>query len=421
MQVLYERCAAVDVGKDVIAVAVRLPGDGPDGRQTVKRTFKTFYGVLREAARWLVSLDVTHVAMEATGIYSMPVYHALIEHGDFEKVLVCNAGHVKNVPGRKTDLADAEWLVQLLECGLLAGSFIPPADIKAARDVIGYRAKVVQSRTSEVQRLGNVLQDAGIKIDSVASSIVTKSGRSMIESLIDGERRPEVLADLAIGRMRPKIPDLARALEGRFGAHHALMCRLHLDHIDHLEAMIAKLDAQIEAMMAPFRAARDLLTTIPGIGPLAAAAVISETGASILEFFPDAAHLASWAGMCPGNHESAGKHRSGKRRKGNQHLQPVLVECAWAAVRHPGYLKALYHRHVMKWGGYRSPLAKKKAIIAVAHALLVIIWHVLATGQPYDELGEDYFTRRADPERETRRLIARLEALGHAVTLEPAA
>ena len=263
MQVLYERCAAVDVGKDVIAVAVRLPGDGPDGRQTVKRTFKTFYGVLAEAARWLVSEGVTHVAMEATGIYSMPVYHALLEHGDFEKVLVCNAGHVKNVPGRKTDLADAEWLVQLLECGLLAGSFIPPADIKAARDVIRYRAKVVQSQTSEVQRLGNVLQDAGIKIDSVASSIVTKSGRSMIESLTDGERRPEVLAELAIGRMRPKIPDLAMALEGRFGEHHALMCRLHLDHIDHLEAMIAKLDAQIEAMMAPFRAARDLLTTIP--------------------------------------------------------------------------------------------------------------------------------------------------------------
>jgi transposase len=421
MQVLYERCAAVDVGKDVIALAVRLPGDGPDGRQTLKRKFKTFYGVLREAARWLVSLGVTHVAMEATGIYSMPVYHALIEHGDFEKVLVCNAGHVKNVPGRKTDMADAEWLVQLLECGLLAGSFIPPADVKAARDVIRYRAKVVQSKTSEVQRLGNVLQDAGIKIDSVASSVVTKSGRAMIESLIDGERRPEVLADLALGRMRVKIPDLALALEGRFGEHHALMCRLHLDHIDHLDAMIAKLDAQIAAMMAPFRAARDLLTTIPGIGPLAAAAVISETGADIREFFPSAAHLASWAGMCPGNHESAGKHRSGKRRKGNQHLQPILVECSWAAVRHPGYLKALYHRHVMKWGGYRSQLAKKKAIIVVAHALLVIIWHVLATGKPYDEFGEDYFTRRQDPERETRRLIARLEALGHAVTLEAAA
>jgi transposase len=421
MQVLHERCAAVDVGKDVIAVAVRLPGDGPDGRATIKRTFKTFYGVLAEAARWLVSLGVTHVAMEATGICSMPVYHALIEHGEFTQVLVCNAGHVKNVPGRKTDLADAEWLVHLLECGLLAGSFIPPADIKAARDVIRYRAKVVQSRTSEVQRLGNVLQDAGIKIDSVASSIVTKSGRAMIEALIDGERRGTVLADLARGRMRAKIPDLGMALEGRSGDHHALMCRLHLDHIDHLEAMIARLDAQVEAMMTPFRAARDLLTTIPGIGPLAAAAVISEIGADVREFFPDAPHLASWAGICPGNHESAGKRRSGRRRHGNTHLQPVLVESAWAAVRHDGYLKSLYHRHVMKWGGYRSHLAKKKAIVVVAHALLVIVWHVLATGRPYDELGADYFTRRQDPERETRRLIARLEALGHQVSLQPAA
>jgi transposase len=311
--------------------------------------------------------------------------------------------------------------VQLLECGLLAGSFIPPAEIKAARDVIRYRAKVVQSRTSETQRLGNVLQDAGIKLDSVASSITTKSGRAMIEALIDGERRPQILAELAKGRMRPKIPDLAMALEGRFGTHHAMLCRLHLDHIDHLEAMIARLDAQIEAMMTPFRAQRDLLTTIPGIGPLAAAAVISEIGADVREFFPDAAHLASWAGICPANRESAGRRRPGPRRKGNQHLQPVLVECAWAATRHDGYLKALYHRHVMKWGGYRSQLAKKKAIIVVAHALLVIIWHVLATGKPYDELGEDYFTTRLDPERETRRLIAKLEALGHTVSLQPAA
>ena len=421
MQVLYERCAAVDVGKDVIAVAVRLPGDGPDGRVTRKRTFKTFYGVLREAARWLDSLGVTHVAMEATGIYSMPVYHALIEHGEFEQVLVCNAGHVKNVPGRKTDLADAEWLVHLLECGLLRGSFIPPADIKAARDVVRYRTKVVQSRTSELQRLGNVLQDAGIKIDSVASSIATKSGRAMIEALIDGERRPRVLADLAKGKMRVKIPDLTLALEGRFGDHHALMCLLYLDHIDHLEAMISKLDAQTEAMMAPFRAQRDLLTTIPGIGLTTAAAVISEIGASITEYFPDAAHLASWAGLCPGNHESAGKRHSGKRRHGNQHLQPVLVEAAWAAVRHQGYLKSLYHRHVMKWGGYRSPTTKKKAIIVVAHAMLVIIWHVRAAGTPYNELGADFFTRRLDPDRETRRLIAKLEALGHQVTLQPAA
>ena len=176
MQVIYERCAAVDVGKDVIAIAVRKPGGGPDGRVTVKRQYKTFYGVLREAARWLMSEGVTHVAMEATGIYSMPVYHALIEHGDFEKVLVCNAGHVKNVPGRKTDMADAEWLAQLLECGLLAGSFIPAADVKAARDVIRYRAKIAQQRVSEIARLANVLQDAGIKLDSVAWSVSTKSG-----------------------------------------------------------------------------------------------------------------------------------------------------------------------------------------------------------------------------------------------------
>ena len=187
------------------------------------------------------------------------------------------------------------------------------------------------------------------------------------------------------------------ALEGRFGDHHALMCRLHLDHIDHLEAMIAKLDAQIEAMMAPFRAQRDLLTTTPGIGTLAAAAVISEIGADAREFFPDAAHLASWAGICPGNHESAGKRHPGKRRHGNQHLQPVLVECAWAAVRHDGYLKSLYHRHVMKWGGYRSRTAKKKAIIVVAHAMLVIIWHILATGKPYVELGDDFFSAAWTP------------------------
>lgn len=421
MQVLYERCAAVDVGKDVIAVAVRLPGGGPGGRVMHKRTFRAFYGVLGEAARWLTSLGVTHVAMEATGIYSMPVYHALVEHGEFAQVLVCNAGHVKNVPGRKTDLSDAEWLVHLLECGLLRGSFIPPAEIKAARDVIRYRTKVVQSRTSELQRLGSVLQDAGIKIDSVASSIATKSGVAMIEALIDGERRPKVLADLAKGPMRPKIPDLALALEGRFGDHHALMCRLHLDHIALLDKMITRLDAQIEAMMAPFRAERDLLTTIPGIGPLAAAAVISEIGASVAGYFPGAAHLASWAGLCPGNHESAGKRHSGKRRHGNPHLQTVLVESAWAAVRHQGYLQSLYHRHVMKWGGYRSATAKKKAIIVVAHAILVIIWHVLAGGAPYDELGADFFTRRLDPDRETRRLIAKLEALGHTVHLQPAA
>jgi transposase len=199
------------------------------------------------------------------------------------------------------------------------------------------------------------------------------------------------------------------------------MCRLHLDHIGHLDAMVATLDAQVEVMMVPFRDERDLLTTVPGIGPLAAAAVISEIGSDVAGVFPGAAHLASWAGLCPGNHESAGKRRSGKPRHGNPHLQAILVEAAWGAVRHQGYLKSLYHRHVMKWGGYRSPAAKKKAIIVVAHAMPVIIWHILAAGRPYDELGADYLARRQDPERETRRLIARLEALGHQVSLQPAA
>jgi transposase len=324
MHVVYERCAAIDVGKDEIAVAVRMPGDGPDGRVTVKRTFRTFYGVMGEAARWLVSLGVTQVAMEATGIYSMPVYYALVEHGDFARVLICNAAHVKNVPGRKTDYADAEWLAHLLECGLLAGSFIPPAEIKAARDVIRYRAKIVQQRVSEIARLGGTLQDAGIKTGSVASLIATKSGRAMIEALTGGERRGPVLAQLAKGTMRSKIADLSMALEGRFSDHHALMCRLHLDHIDYLEAAIARLDARIEVMMEPFQCWRDLLATVPGIGRHASAALISEIGIAVGEFFPGDAHLASWTGLCPGNHESAGKRRSGKPRKG-QHAPAELA------------------------------------------------------------------------------------------------
>jgi transposase len=421
MQVLYERCAGIDVHKDQVTVAVRLPGSGPGGRDTGVCKFGAFYGVLGDMARWLASQGVTHVAMEATGVDTMPVYHALLGAGAFEQVLVCNAAHVKNVPGRKTDAVDASWLAELLECGLLRGSFIPPADIKAVRDVIGYRRKIVQQRSSEVQRLGGVLQDAGIKLDSVASSIGTVSGMAMIWGLIDGERRGEVLAGLARGRMRSKIADLSQALEGRFGDHHALMCQLHLDHIAQLNEMIAKLDAQVEAMMVPFAPQRDLVARAPGIGPLAAAAVISEIGTSPAEFFTTAGHLASWTALCPGNHESAGKRKHGKPRKGNQHLQSLMAECAWAAVRTDGRLKARYHRLVLRFGGYRSPAAKKRAIVAIAHTLIVIVWHMLATGQPYTDLGPDFYTRQADPERETQRLLARLKALGHKVTLAPAA
>jgi transposase len=421
MQVLYLRCAAIDVHKDQITVAVRTPGDGPGRRHTEVRKFRAFYGMLAEMARWLACLQVTRVAMEATGIYTMPVYHALIEHGRFEQVLVCNAAHVKNVPGRKTDAIDAVWLAELLECGLLRGSFVPEPKIKAVRDVVRYRKKLVGSRGSELQRLGAVLQDAGIKLDSVASSIGTVSGRAMIDALVDGERRPAVLADLARGRMRSKIPDLTLALEGRFDDHHALMCQLHLQHIDHLEEMIARLDAQVEQMMVPFARQRDLLVTIPGIGPTAAAAILAEIGANPDEFFSDGAHLASWAGLCPGNHESAGKRKRGTPRKGNQHLKPLLVEAAWSAVRTNGRLRARYHRLVLRFGGYRNPTAKKKAIVATAHTLGVIIWNVLATDTTYTDLGANFYDRRHDPERETQRLIAKLEALGHTVTIHPAA
>ena len=417
MQVLYQRCAGIDVHKDQVTVAVRLPGQGPGGRETRVRKFGAFYGVLREMTGWLASQGVTHVAMEATGVYAMPVYHALLEPGCFEQVLACNAAHVKNVPGRKTDAVDASWLAELLECGLLRGSFIPPAEIKAVRDVVRCRRKLVQQRAAETQRLGGVLQDAGIKLDSVASSIDTVPGLAMIRALIDGERRGEVLADLARGVMRSKIADLSRALEGRFDDHHALMCQLHLDHVGHLNDMIAKLDAQVEAMMAPFRPQRDLLATIPGTGPAAAAAIISEIGTSPAEFFTTGAHLASWAGLCPGNHEPAGKRKHGKPRKGSQHLQPLLVECAWAAVRTSGRLNARYHRLVRRFGGYRNPAAKKRAIVAIAHTLAVVIWHMMATGTPYTDLGADFCTTRTDPAKETQRLIAKLEALGHKVTL----
>jgi transposase len=274
--------------------------------------------------RWLAALGVTHVAMEATGIYTMPVFHALAEPAAFEQVLVCNAAHVKNVPGRKTDAVDASWLAQLLECGLLAGSFIPPEDIKALRDVVRYRKKLVEQRSSETQRLGGVLQDAGIKLDSVASSIDTVSGLDMIRALIDGERRGAVLADLARGRMRAKIADLSLALEGRFDAHHALMCTLHLEHIAALNEMIARLDAQVEQMMTPFARQRDLLVTIPGIRLKVASVIISEIGAGVAEYFTTDAHLASWAGLCPGNHESAGKRKHGRPARATSTSSPPL-------------------------------------------------------------------------------------------------
>ena len=415
VEIVYERVAAIDVGKREVAVTVRTPGQrrGPRTQQT--RKFRTYFQVLRQMVDWLVAQGVTHVAMEATGVYWKPVFHALCEADTLEIVLV-NARHVKNVPGRKTDVKDSEWLAQLLECGLLRGSFIPPKDIAAIRELTRYRKKTIQARTRELQRLSKVLEDAGIKIDSVASSITTLSARDMIEALIAGERDARVLANLARGIMRNKIPDLTMACSGRFADHHAVLARLHLDHIDHLTRMIDGLDERIEQVMGPFAQQLALLRTIPGIGDRAAQILISEIGVDMSRF-PTAAHLASWAGLCPGNNESAGRRKSGRTRKGNAEVRDVLTECAWSAGKTGSYIGAQFHRFHRRFGKNGGG----KAAVAVAHTLIVIVWHVLHDQTEYRELGHDHFTRRDNPEATARRLIHDLQALGYHVQLTASA
>jgi transposase len=411
VEVVYARVAAIDVGKKEIAVTVRVPGQRPGTRTQQTRKFRTFYQVLRQMVGWLVEQEVTRVAMEATGVYWKPVFHALCEADTLEVVLV-NARHVKNVPGRKTDVKDSEWLAQLLECGLLRGSFIPPPQIAAIRELTRYRKKTIQARTRELQRLSKVLEDAGVKIDSVASSITTLSARDMVEALIAGERDPRTLADLARGTMRSKIPDLAMACAGRFAEHHAVLARMHLDHIDHLTGMIDGLDQRIEQVLSPFARHLSLLRTIPGIGERAAQVLISELGVDMSRF-PTAAHLASWAGLCPGNNESAGKHKSGRTSKGNAEVRDILTECAWSAGKTRTYIGAQFHRFHRRFGKNGGG----KAAIAAAHTLIVIVWHVLHDQADYRELGHDYFTRHNHPDAAKRRLIHNLEALGYQVQL----
>jgi transposase len=415
VEITYERVAAIDVGKKVVAVAVRTPGERSGRRRQQLRKYDTYHATLAEMVTWLTSEGVTHVTMEATGVYWRPVFHALCEAERPVEVLLVNARHVKNVPGRKSDALDAAWLAELTECGLLRGSFIPPPQIAAIRELTRYRKKLIEQRTSEFQRLAKVLEDSGIKIDSVASALTTLSARDMIEALITGERDPAALANLARGRMRTKIPELTLACAGRFSDQHALMCTLHLEHIDHLADMIARLDTRIDEATLPFFPQTQLLATIPGIGERAAQVIISEIGVDMSRF-PTAAHLASWAGLCPGNNESAGRHRSGRTRKGNKDLCAILTECAWAAGRTSTYVGAQFHRFHHRFGKKGG----SKAAIATAHTLIVIIWHVLAETTAYRDLGSDYFTRRIDnPEARKRRLIHELEALGHKVTIEP--
>jgi transposase len=389
VDVIVERCAGLDVHKKTVMACVRKPGDGE--RVSVKREFSTFTHGLHQLRDWLASEGVTQVAMEATGVYWRPVWYVVEEMAGVE-LLLANAQHVKNLPGRKTDAKDAEWLGQLLECGLLRGSFVPTPVMQRLRNLTRYRNKLTQDRGREVQRIQKVLEDAGIKLDSVISDVLGKSSRQMLEALIAGERDPEALAEMSKTRMRAKIPDLRLALVGRFGEHHALMARMHLDHIDHLDEMIDRLDQEVAREMAPF--------------------------AVDMSRFPTAAHLASWAGMCPGNHESAGKSRSGRHRKGNAALQALLCEAAWAASHTKDtYLAAQYQRFLRRFG----KKGKNKAIFALAHTILVIIWNILSKGGTYEELGYDYFERRIDTEEKKRRLIRQLESLGLLVTVEPAA
>ena len=410
MDTLYERCAGVDIGKDEVVAAIRVP-DGSGGRRQEVRTFGTFTRQLETLAEWLADEGVTAVVMEATGQYWKPVWYVL-EERRFELLLV-NARHVRILPGRKTDVKDAEWLAELLEHGLLRGSFVPPAAVRELRDLTRYRKRLIQTHTSEAQRIAKTLEDAGIRLGSVASDILGMSGRAMLVALVAGERDPEALAELARGRLRAKRPELREALHGRFSDHHALLIRLALEHIEQLERSIEARDAEVDRVIAPFVRARDHLDTITGVGKRTAECIIAEIGTD-MSVFPDAAHLASWAGRCPGNNVTGGKRHSGKTRKGSVWLGDTLTECAWAAARTRGtYLGAQFWRLARRIG-------KKRAAVAVGHSILVIAWHLLANDADYRDLGGEYFVNR-DAERTRARAISQLQALGYRVTLEEAA
>lgn len=413
MDVLVEVCAALDVHKDQITGCVRRWAPTGRKRHSEVRTFSTMLADLGELRRWLESEGVTVVGMEATGVYWKPVWYELEDAEVFDLKLL-NPTHVKAVSGRKTDVRDAVWLARLVECDMVDGSFVPPREIRELRDVTRYRRRILEERGRELQRLQKLLEDAQVKLDSVVSDINGVSSRLILDALCEGERDPDVLADLAKRKLRNKIPQLREAVPGRFNDHHALLVRELLAHVDYLTGIEQRLDARVDELIAPFSWARDLLTTIPGIGNRNAENILAEIGVDMSRF-PSPAHLASWAGMCPGNNESAGKHRSGKTRRGDPWLQSTLVEAGWAASRaHHTSMRARFYR-ISKRRGY------ERAVYAVGHHLLKVIWWMLTERVPYDEMGDDYQERRVDPDRRRRYLIAQLEQLGLDVTVQPAA
>ncbi len=400
------RPGALDVHKAQVTACVRVPG--PDGvREQHVAEFATTVAGLLTLLDWFSAFGVTQVVMEATGVYWKPVWAVLED--SFECLLV-NARHVKQVPGRKTDVKDAEWLCQLAEAGLLRASFVPPKPIRALRNLTRYRKTQIQERAREANRLHKALEDTGIKLDCVASDLLGKSGRAMLDALVSGTTDPEILADLAKGRLRVKIPALKEALEGRFDHLHAVWIGAILAHLDFLDEQISSLTEAIGEQIAPFEKAVELLCTIPGVQRRTAEVIIAEIGVD-MSVFPTDKQLASWAGMCPGNDQSAGKRRSGKSRNGSKWLDIALEEAAMSAIRTKDvYLAAQYAR-------LRPRRGHKKALGAVKHSILIACWHMLSTGELYHDLGGDYYRKR-DPERVTKRLVAQLQALGHQVVLE---
>jgi transposase len=398
----------LDVHKETVVVCVRRQGNtGPAQPQT--RTFGTMTVQILALADWLAEQGVSHVAMESTGVYWKPIWNLL--EGQFELLLV-NALHIKQVPGRKTDIKDAEWIAQLLQHGLLRNSFVPDTPQRELRELTRQRRQLIQTRAAVVNRIQKVLEDANIKLASVATDVLGVSGRAMLEALVAGQHDPEQLAELAQRKLRAKIPQLRLALHGRVTDHHRFVLRLLLDELTHLEELVGRVTGRIEEVLpAPFAEAVQRLASIPGINELAAQNILAEIGTDMGQF-PSAGHLASWTGMCPGNHESAGKRRSGKTTKGNRWLRATLVQVGWAASHTKGtYLAAHYRRLAARRG-------TKRALVALAHTILGIIYRVLKDHTTYRDLGPDYFDQ-LDKTRLTRALVRRLERLGHQVTLQP--
>ncbi|HSQ40628.1 MAG TPA: IS110 family transposase [Anaerolineales bacterium] len=407
MQVEYERCCGIDVHKETVVACLIVPdAQGHPVKET--RTFSTMTGDLQALGRWLAEQGCTHVVMESTGVYWKPVYNLLERQF---ALLVVNPTSIKKLRGPKTDVADAEWLADLLRHGLVRGSFIPSAEQRALRDLTRYRTQLLDERTREVNRVQKVLEDANIKLASVATDIMGVSGRAILQELLEGEGEPALLAELAKGRLRNKRALLEQALTGKVQAHHRFLLVQHLSHIDYLDEQIAQLDSEVAERMRPFEAALASWEQLPGIRQRNAQVIVAELGAD-LQQFPDAEHCASWAAICPGTNESAGKRHSGKTAKGNRWLKRALTEAAHGAARtKKSYYAALYHRLAGRRG-------KKRAIIAVAHSLLVTGYHLVTQGVDYQDLGRDYFDKR-NQETIKRRAVKRLEQLGYQVDLTP--